>query len=146
MPQSTSTISTPWALDRLLDGLSEDVRWWHGGGDIVQVVNGCRMLTKDNLILVGVLAEYYNAILELHDQLLDNECLKLGPDTRGALKHSAWDRLSNTTPEGWMEFYKSLRRNCIYFGVVLTPFEAFVMKYSNGGHGLCLCGLGVMMY
>jgi hypothetical protein len=45
-----------------------------------------------------------------------------------------------------MEFYKSLWCNCIYFGIVLTPFEAFVMKYSNRGHGLCLCGLGVMKY
>ena len=58
------------------------------------------VLTKDNLILVGVLAEYHDAILELHDQLLDNERLKLGPDTRGALKHPAWDRLSDRTPEG----------------------------------------------
>jgi hypothetical protein len=74
--------------------LSEDVRWWHSGGDIVQAVNGCQILTKDNLILVGVLAEYYDAdaILESHDQLLDNDRLKLGPDTRGALKHPAWDR------------------------------------------------------
>jgi hypothetical protein len=58
------------------------------------------MLTKDNLISVGVLAEYYDAILESHDQLLNNDRLKLGPDTRGALKHPTWDRLSNTTPEG----------------------------------------------
>ncbi len=104
------------------------------------------MLTKDNLILVGVLAEYYDTILGLHDQLLDNDHLKLGPDTHGALKHPAWDRLFDTTPEGWMEFYKSLRCNCIYFSIVLTPFKAFVIKYSNRGHGLCLCGLGVMMY
>ncbi len=64
MPQSTSTIGTPRALDRLLDGLLEDVCWWHGGEeDIVQAVDGCCMLTKDNLILVRVLAEYYDAIL-----------------------------------------------------------------------------------
>jgi hypothetical protein len=88
------------------------------------------VLTKDNLILVGVLAEYYDTILELHDQLLDNDRLKFGPDTRGALKHPAWDRPSDTTPEGWMEFYKSLQHNCIFFGIVLTLFEAFMMKYS----------------
>jgi hypothetical protein len=45
-----------------------------------------------------------------------------------------------------MELYKSLRHNCIYFSIVLTPFEAFVMKYSNRGHGLCLCGLDEMKY
>jgi hypothetical protein len=42
-----------------------------------------------------------------------------------------------------MEFYKSLQCDSIYFGIVLTPFEAFIMKYSEWGHGLCLCGLGV---
>jgi hypothetical protein len=41
MPQSSSNIDTPRALDRLLDGLLEGVRWWHGGGDIVQAVDGC---------------------------------------------------------------------------------------------------------
>ncbi len=45
-----------------------------------------------------------------------------------------------------MEFYKTLWRNSIYFGIVLTPFEAFIMKYSKQGHGLCLCGLGVKHY
>ena len=45
-----------------------------------------------------------------------------------------------------MEFYKSLRRNCIYFGIVLTPFKTFIMKYSERGHGLCLCGLRVKCY
>ncbi len=117
-------------------------RWWGyctGGRRLLNV-------TKDTLILVRVLAEYYEAILESHDQLLDDERLKLGLDTRGALKHPASDRLSDMTPEGWMELYKSLRHNCIYFGVVLTPFKAFVMKYSSRGHGLCLCGLGVMKY
>ena len=45
-----------------------------------------------------------------------------------------------------MEFYKSLQFNSIYFGIVLTPCEAFIMKYSKQGHGLCLCGLGVKRY
>ncbi len=42
-----------------------------------------------------------------------------------------------------MEFHKSLQRNSIYFGIVLTLFEAFIINYSKRGHGLCLCGLGV---
>jgi hypothetical protein len=41
MPQSPFNIGTPWALNRLLNGLLEDVRWCHGGGDIVQAVDGC---------------------------------------------------------------------------------------------------------
>jgi hypothetical protein len=45
-----------------------------------------------------------------------------------------------------MEFYKSLQCNSIYFGIVLTPFEAFIMKYSEWDLGLCLCGLGVKRY
>jgi hypothetical protein len=71
---------------------------------------------------------------------------KSGPDTRGALKHPAWDRLSDTSPEGWIIFFKSLQQSSIYFGIVLTLFEAFIMKYSEWGHGLCLCGLGVKGY
>jgi hypothetical protein len=104
------------------------------------------MLTEDNLTSVGVLGEYYDTVLESHDQMIGNNCFQSGPDTRGALKHPAWDRLLDISPEGWMEFYKSLRCNSIYFGIVLTPFEAFIMKYSKRGHGLCLCGLGVKGY
>jgi hypothetical protein len=101
------------------------------------------MLTEDNLTSIGVLREYYDTILESHNQMIENDHFKSGPDTRGAPKHPAWDRLSDTSPEGWMEFYKSLQCNSIYFAIVLTPFEAFIMKYSKRGHGLGLCGLGV---
>jgi hypothetical protein len=104
------------------------------------------MLTEDNLMSVWVLGEYYNTILKSHGQLLENDRLWNRPDTCGALKHPAWDPLLDTSPERWMEFYKSLRHNCIYFRIVLTLFEAFIMKYSEWGHGLCLCGLGVKCY
>jgi hypothetical protein len=113
MPQDAPTSGTPRALERLIGGLLEDVVHWHGRGDRGHAVGGCKMLTKDNLMLVGVLREYYNTKLKSHDQLLENDHLWNGPDTCGALKHPAWDPLLDTSPEGWMEFYKSLRRNCI---------------------------------
>jgi hypothetical protein len=64
----------------------------------------------------------------------------------GALKHPAWDCLSDTSPEGWMEFFKSLRCNAMSFGIVQTPFEAFDMVYRDKGHGPCLCSLGICHY
>ncbi len=143
MNQGASSNCTPRALERLINGLSEDVARWHGRGDINHAVKGCRMLTEDNLTSVGVLGEYYDTILESNDQMIGNNHFQSGPDTRGALKHPAWDRLLDTSSKGWMEIYKSLWHNSIYFGIVLTPFEAFIMKYSKRGDGLCLCGLGV---
>ncbi len=69
-----------------------------------------------------------------------------GADTRAAFKHLAWDRITDTSPEGWMEFYKSLCCNAMSFMIFLTPFEAFNMLFWEKGHGLCLCGLGVKRY
>ena len=102
MPQDAPTSRTPWALEKLINGLSEDVVHWHGREDRGHAVDGCKMLTEDNLMLVEVLGEYYDRILESHDQLLENDRLWNGPDTRSALKHPAWD-VSPTHPlrDGW---------------------------------------------
>jgi hypothetical protein len=109
MNQGASSNGTPQALEHLIDGLSEDVAQWHGGGDISRAVKGCRMLTEDNLTSVGVLGEYYDTILESHNQMIGNDRFKSGPDTHGALKHPAWNHLLDTSPKGWMEIISPCR-------------------------------------
>ncbi len=79
------------------------------------------------------------------DQMV-NCCFDDASATRAVLKHPAWDHLINTSPEGWMEFYKSLHRNVMSFSIALVPFESFIMAYHKKGHGLCLCGLGIGRY
>jgi hypothetical protein len=77
---------------------------------------------------------------------MDNRCFDDASATQAALKHPAWDHLIDTSPEGWMEFYKSLCRNAMLFSIALVPFESFNMSYRKKGHGLCLCGLGICRY
>jgi hypothetical protein len=72
MNQGASSNGTPWALERLINRLSEDVAQWHGGGDINHAIEGFRMLTEDILTSVGVLGEHYDTILESHDQMIGN--------------------------------------------------------------------------
>jgi hypothetical protein len=91
---------------------------------------------------LGILGDYHDSILDTHNYLALNDKLQFHPNTRGALKHPAWDRLLDTTPEGWMEFYKSICHNCMPFGIAIIPFEAFVIQYHDKGHGLCVCNLG----
>jgi hypothetical protein len=100
MNQGAACNSTPW-------GTGTSDRWGVGGRGamarrrgINHAVKGCRMPTEDNLTSVGVLGEYYDTILESHNQMIGNSHFKSGPDTRGALKHPAWDRLLDTSPEG----------------------------------------------
>jgi hypothetical protein len=119
----------------------------------MKVVNGILELTDKDLLSLGLDDKYFDAILESHEQLMsslrrDDQSKEgaRGPDTRGALKHPAWDRLSDTSSEGWMEFFKSLRCNAMTFGIALTPFEAFDMVYRDKGHGLCLCSLSIRHY
>jgi hypothetical protein len=138
---------------RLVDGASKDVLRWHGGEDCSRAVDGTPELTEDNLFTLGLVEGYFDVILELHKQLMsllhwddrsrEGAC---GPNTQGALKHPAWDHLSDTSLEGWMEFFKSLRLNAMNFGIVLIPFEVFDMAYRDKGHSLCLCGLGIRCY
>jgi hypothetical protein len=62
---------------------------------------------------------------------------------QAALKHPAWDNLTDNSPQGWMEFYKSLRRNAMTFAIALVSFlGAFNMAYRE----LCLCRLGIPRY
>lgn len=63
-------------------------------------------LSEDTLHNPDVLHKYHGAILNTHDNLALNDKLCTQPDTKGALKHPAWDRLPDNTPERWMEFYK----------------------------------------
>jgi hypothetical protein len=107
-PVSPSNVGSLRSRDRHITGLPLDLQLWHGRGDLDCVADGCLSLSKDNLHKLEILDEYHGAILDTHDNLTLSEKLRTHPDTRGALKHPAWDRLSDTTPEGWMEFYKSL--------------------------------------
>ncbi len=141
---------TPRALMRLVGGVFEDILCWRGGGDQSRAVDGTPELTEDDLFFLGLVEGYFDAILESHEQLMcslrwedrfrEGAC---GPNTQGAQKHPAWDCFSDTSPEGWMEFDKSLRCNAINFGIVLITFEASDMMYRDKGHGLCFCGLGI---
>jgi hypothetical protein len=152
-PLGGQAFGTLRALIRLVNSASKDILCWHGGGDCSSAVDGTPELTEDDLFSLDLVEGYFDEILELHKQLMsslrwDNRFREgaCGRNTRGALKHPAWDPLSNTSPEGWIEFFKSLCHNAMNFGIVLIPFKVFDMAYCDKGHGLRLCGLGIHHY
>ncbi len=155
----------PRALARMIRNAPTDVLCWHGGGQGHDGLDGVAYLMDDDLCSLGIHEDYYDVILESHEQVTmawnqrSNQYGQTdergdrygraedhGPNNRAALKHPAWDRLTDTSSEGWLEFYKSLPHNAMNFMIVLTPFEAFNMLFWEKGHGLCLCGLGVKRY
>jgi hypothetical protein len=156
---------TPWALARMIRDAPPNVLHWHEGGQATNGMDEVPFLMDNDLYSLNIQEEYYDIILELHEQVTMawsqrsdrydrfdtrtdrySHADKRGPDTRAALKHPAWDHLTDTSPEGWMEFYKSLCHNAMNFMIVLTPFKAFNMLFWEKGHGLCLCSLGVKRY
>ncbi len=105
----------PWALMHLVDGALDNILCWHGGGDRTKEVDGTLELTDKDILSLGLNDKYFDVILASREQLMsllhwDDQSKEgaHGPNTRGALKHPAWDCLSDTSPKGWMEFFKSL--------------------------------------
>ncbi len=119
-------------------------------------MDGIEELSDDNLTSLGLDDAYYDAILESHEQIMsstphhgermDDCCFDDASATQTALEHPAWDHLIDTSPEGWMEFYKSLCCNAMLFSIALVPFEGYNTLYCKKGHGLCLCGLSIHRY
>jgi hypothetical protein len=125
-----------------------DVKHWHGGGHPEYALDGVDELSDSNLTSIGLDDKYYDAIFESHEHIMsskprpgdqmDNCRFDDASATWAALKHLTWNHLIDTSPEDWMEFYKSLRRNAMSFFIALVPFESFNMAYRKKGHGLCL--------
>jgi hypothetical protein len=102
--------STPHALHCLIQDASMDVKCWHGSRHPEYALDGIEELSDDNLTSLGLDDIYYDAILESHEQIMsstphhgermDNCCFDDALATWAALKHSAWDHLIDTSPEG----------------------------------------------
>jgi hypothetical protein len=148
--------STPRALNRLIQDELLDINQWHSGRHLEYLLDKIDKLSSKDLTSLGLDDKYYDAILESHEQIMSSKpcCGERMDDhhfddasaTQAVLKHPAWDHLIDTSPKGWMEFYKSLCCNAMSFSITLVPFESFNMLYCKKGHGLCLCGLGICRY
>jgi hypothetical protein len=70
-----------------------------------------------------------------------------GPSFTDILKQiTAWDKLSDLSPTGWLRFYNKLRRLAGKWKVALMPFEAIDLRYKFQGHCLCICRVGLLKW
>jgi hypothetical protein len=78
----------------------------------------------------------------------DTSSRSFGPNHYDAIKHTGWQALprDGVTPERWVEFYTALQLMGNYFNIGIMPFDALDLRYADGGHALCVCGLGYSIY
>ena len=156
----------PW--DTLVRGLSTDILSWHAGvptgGD---AINGLDFMEVPDIEVLGVSGDVACFIVEYHYDIVQNwnnprwvqrdqrdfsnssymPPSAAGPNTTDILKQlSVLDKLTDLTPTGWQTFYNKLRRQAIKWKIALVPFEAINLKYECQGHGLCVCGLGLIRW
>jgi hypothetical protein len=121
---SPTSVTTPCALEQLVKNTNHDIKRWHGGGYSEDALDGLDKLFEDNLQSLEVVKPSYDAVLESHEQLISTTLhanFDKAFSTRVALKHPVWDNLTDNSPEGWMEFYKSLCRNAMTFAIAFGP-------------------------
>ncbi len=120
-----------------------DVKRWHGGGHPEYALDGIEKLCNGDLTSLGLDDMYYDAILELHEQIMtstprqeermDDRCFGDAWATWAAHKHPAWDHLIDTSPEGWMEFYKSFCCNALPFLFPWFHLKASICRTTERG-------------
>jgi hypothetical protein len=149
--------------------LSEDILLWHTGdpsdGDPLY---GTSFMEAEDVVALGVDDIMALPIAEDHFNLVENwenarwvqqdrffadmrtpysPPSNSGPNVTDILKQiSTWDKLSDLTPCGWQDFYNKLRRSTPRWKISMMPFEAINLKYECKGHGLCVCGLGLVRW
>jgi hypothetical protein len=121
MTESPLNQGTLHALHCLTHDASVNNKCWHGGGQTKHAHNRIEELSDKDLSSLGLVSTFYDTILESHEQIVsstpchgdctDDRCFNDASVTRAMLKHPAWDHLTVTSPERWIEYYKSLCHN-----------------------------------
>ena len=148
-------------------------KFWHGGGNAAAFITGVECLLPDQAIMLGVPDLMAFMVVSTHNQIFsqwsrgndrngmrdrngygdsnrspDMHGRLFGPNHHEAIKHIGWPELprDGVTPERWVEFYTDLQLMGNYFNIGLMPFDALDLRYSDGGHALCICGLGYSIF
>lgn len=146
---------------------------WHGGGQSSAFLSGVEYISTDQVVDLGVPSSMAFVVVAAHHQIYPQWCRALdrgaGQSDRGfnhdrnsrphdipgrsfgpneAIKYSGWPELprDGVTPERWIEFYTALQLMGNYFNIGIMPFDALDLTYSDGGHALCICGLGYSIF
>ena len=158
--------NSPRHRNALMRNLSPDILLWHAGGPNGDPVCGIDLVEAEDVEALKItpnpaviIAEDYWHMTHNWDnprwQQRDSRDFNAqpngysapstgGPHVSDILKQIAnWEKLSDLTPTGWHAFYNKLRRFSLKWKIALVPFEAINLKYESGGHGLCICGLGL---
>ena len=147
---------------------------WHGGGNAASFMSGVECLSPDQAIALGVPDLMAFMVVSTHNQIFSQwsrnydrggltrdrngygesnrspevQGRLFGPNHHEAIKHVGWPELprDGVTPERWVEFYTDLQLMGNYFNIGIMPFDALDLRYSDGGHALCICGLGYSIF
>ena len=148
---------------------------WHGGGDARSFITGMEYMSPDQVVTLGVPSAMAFVVAAAHHQIYSQWCRVMergghsdrgltygvnglrpqdapgrsfGPNHHEAIKYTGWPELprDGVTPERWIEFYTALQLMGNYFNIGIMPFDALDLKYSDGGHALCICGLGYTIF
>ena len=158
--------NSPRHCNALMRNLTPDILLWHAGGPRGDPVCGIDLMEAEDVETLEITPHPAVIIAEDHWHMVHNwdnpRWLQKdsrdfhaqhngysapstgGPHVSDILKQIAnWDKLSDLSPTGWNAFYNKLRRFSLKWKIALVPFEAINLKYESGGHGLCICGLGL---
>ena len=148
-------------------------KFWHGGGIAMSFITGVECLSTDQAVMLGVPELMAFMVVSTHNQIYsqwsrnndrngtrdrngygdtnrspETHGRLFGPNHHEAIKHIGWPELprEGVTPERWVEFYTDLQLMSNYFNIGIMPFEALDLRYADGGHALCICGLGYSIF
>lgn len=154
--------------------VSSHSKCWHGGGSARSFMTGLEYISPEQVVSLGVPSSMAFVVVTAHHQIYsqwcrvldrgtpldrgshydngsrphDNQGRSFGPNHHEAIKYTGWPELprDGVTPERWIEFYTALQLMGNYFNIGIMPFDALDLKYSDGGHALCICGLGYTIF
>ena len=71
-----------------------------------------------------------------------------GPNHHEGIKYTGWPELlrEGVSPEWWIEFYTALQLMGIHFNTGIMLFDALDLQCTDGGHAMCICGLGYPIF
>lgn len=148
-------------------------KFWHGGGNAASFMTGVECLSPSQVVVLGVPEIMAFVVVSTHNQIVsqwsrcndrngmrdrngygdggrssEGQGRLFGPNHHEAIKHIGWPELprEGVSPERWIEFYTDLQLMGNYFNIGIMPFEALDLRYSDGGHALCICGLGYSIF
>jgi hypothetical protein len=94
--------STPKALNHLIQDASLDVKQWHGDWHPEYALDGIDKLSNNDLASLGLDDKYYDAILELHEQIMSSmpRCGECMDNRRFDDTSATWVALNSLTGNG----------------------------------------------